>query len=116
MKQLITIFFLINTFVFSAQEYFPTNSGVKSSNKKFTAFTNATIHVNPSHTIKKGTLLIQDQKIVGSGKNINIPKNCIIIDLKGKHLYPSFIDIYTSFGIEKPKKITNPLSVCVIVS
>ena len=38
---------------------------------------------------------------------IIIPKNTKIVDLNGKSIYPSFIDIYTSFGIEKPKSILN---------
>ena len=87
-----------------AQEYFPVNEGVKTSNEKFTAFINATIHVNPYTTIENGTLLIQNQKIIGSGKSISIPKNSTIIDLKGKHIYSSFIDMYTDFGIAKSKK------------
>ncbi|MBV1888057.1 MAG: amidohydrolase family protein, partial [Urechidicola sp.] len=90
-----------------AQEYFPESAGVKSINEKFTAFTNATIQVSPTQTIEKGTLLIQNQKIVGVGTNISIPKNCIVIDLKGKFIYPSFIDMYTNFGIEKPKSASS---------
>ncbi|MDA7717045.1 amidohydrolase family protein, partial [bacterium] len=35
--------------------------------------------------------------------SVTIPANSIIIDLKGKHIYASFIDPYTNFGIEKPK-------------
>ncbi len=87
-----------------AQEYFPVNEGVKTSNEQFTAFTNAIIHVSPTLTIENGTLLIQNQKVISSGKNIRIPKNTITIDLNGKHIYPSFIDMYTNFGIEKTKK------------
>jgi len=87
-----------------AQEYFPESTGVKSINEKFTAFTNATIHISPIQTIKNGTLLIQNQKVINVGTNINLPKNCVIIDLKDKHIYPSFIDMYTNFGIEKPKR------------
>lgn len=93
--------FLLNQL--KAQDYFPTNDGVKSANEKFTAFINATIHVNPTTTIKDGILLIQNQKVIRSGKNIDIPKNCITIDLKGKHIYPSFIDLYSNFGIQKSK-------------
>ncbi|MGK0127723.1 MAG: hypothetical protein ACI87F_001238, partial [Candidatus Azotimanducaceae bacterium] len=40
-----------------AQEYFPVNEGVKTSNEQFTAFTNAIIHVSPTLTIENGTLL-----------------------------------------------------------
>jgi imidazolonepropionase-like amidohydrolase len=90
-----------------SQEYFPNNESVQSKNNNFTAFTNAKIIVTPMQTIENGTLLIQNGKVVASGNNIKLPKNCTIIDLNGKSIYPSFIDIYTSFGIEKPKKSEN---------
>ncbi len=87
-----------------AQDYFPKNDGVKEKNTNYTAFTNATLYVTPTQVIKNGTLLIRDGKVVASGKSVNIPKNAIIIDLKSKHIYPSFIDPYTDFGIEKSKR------------
>ncbi|MFH6997310.1 amidohydrolase family protein [Flavobacterium sp. FlaQc-57] len=92
--------FLTKTY---AQDYFPINESVQNKNKNYTVFTNATIYVTPTQKIEKGTLLIQDGKVVAVGNNIAIPKNSIAIDLAGKTIYPSFIDIYTSFGIQKPK-------------
>ena len=96
------IFFSINQL--QAQDYFPVNEGVKTSNDKFTAFTNATIHVSPTQIINNGTLLIQNQKVISTGNSVAIPKNCTVIDLEGKHIYPSFIDMYTDFGIAKTKR------------
>jgi len=87
-----------------AQEYFPKNDGVKSDNTNYTAFTNAKIFVTPTQIIKKGTLLIKDGKVVNVGTTVNIPKNALTIDLSGKSVYPSFIDLYSNFGIEKPKR------------
>ncbi|MFH6936423.1 amidohydrolase family protein [Flavobacterium sp. FlaQc-30] len=86
-----------------AQDYFPVNESVHNKIKNYTVFTNATIYVTPTQKIEKGTLLIQDGKVVAVGNTISIPKNSITIDLTGKTIYPSFIDIYTSFGVEKPK-------------
>ncbi|WP_394750033.1 amidohydrolase family protein [Spongiimicrobium salis] len=90
-----------------AQDYFPENDGVKSKNNNYTAFTNAKIHVRPSQVISKGTLLIQNGKVVQVGKSISVPKNAVVIDLKGKSIYPSFIDAYSDFGIKKPKRAGN---------
>jgi imidazolonepropionase-like amidohydrolase len=90
-----------------AQEYFPNNESVQNKNNNFTAFTNAKIYVSPTQIIEKGTLIIQNGKVISTGINIPIPKNCTTINLEGKSIYPSFIDIYTSFGIEKPKKNPN---------
>ena len=96
-----------------AQEYFPNNEGVPNKTMNYIAFTNAKIYVTPTQVIEKGTLLIQNGKVIATGTKIDIPKNCTTINLEGRSIYPSFIDIYTSFGIEKPKGISrterNPL-------
>ncbi|WP_405381633.1 amidohydrolase family protein [Maribacter sp. LLG6340-A2] len=92
-----------STFLF-AQEYFPENAGVKAENNNYTAFTNAKIYVSPTEIIEKGTLLIQHGKIVNAASSVNLPQNTVVIDLKGKSIYPSFIDIYSKFGVEQPKR------------
>ena len=91
----------------NAQEYFPNNESVQNKNNNFTALTNAKIFVTPTQTIEKGTLLIQNGKVIAVGTNVTIPKNAIIISLEGKSIYPSFIDIYSNFGIEIPKSDNN---------
>lgn len=95
---------MLGTYVLSAQDYFPKNDGVVTTNTNYTAITNAKIFITPSQVIEKGTLLIKDGKIIASGSTVSIPKNTIIIDGMGKSIYPSFIDIYSSFGVEKPKR------------
>lgn len=87
-----------------AQDYFPKNDGVTSKNTNYTAITNAKIYVTPTQVIQKGTLLIKDGKVVASGAKVSIPKNATQIDASGKSIYPSFIDMYSDFGIEKPKR------------
>jgi imidazolonepropionase-like amidohydrolase len=105
MKRLITCLglFLISIGI-SGQEHFPKNNSVKEKNENFTAFTNATIYITPTQKVENGTLLIQKGKVVEVGTSVKVPDNTIIIDLDGKSVYPSFIDIYSSFGIEKPEK------------
>lgn len=87
-----------------AQEYFPENAGVKANNTNYTAFTNAKIYVSPTQVIEKGTLLIQHGKVVNAASSVNLPKNTVVIDLNGKSIYPSFIDVYSKFGVEQPKR------------
>ena len=87
-----------------AQDYFPKNDGVKSKNNNYTAFTNAKIYVTPTQIIEKGTLLIQNGKVKQVGSTVTLPKNAVVIDLNGKSIYPSFIDIYSDFGVDKPKR------------
>ncbi len=98
---ILLLFFCLSTI--SAQEYFPSNTGVKTSKNKLYAFTNAKIYVSPSTIIKKGTLLIKDGKVLNIGKSIAIPKGTEIIDLQGKTIYPSFVDVYSTFGVKIPK-------------
>ena len=87
-----------------SQDYFPKNDGVNTTNSNYTVFKNATIHTTPDTEIKNGTLVIQKGKIIQVGNAIPAPANSVIIDLKGKHIYASFIDPFTNFGIEKPKR------------
>ncbi|WP_029037012.1 amidohydrolase family protein [Salinimicrobium xinjiangense] len=87
-----------------AQEYFPKNDAVKAEvNTNFTVFKNANIHVDPSNVINGGMLAVRNGKVTAVGKNIKVPANAVVVDLKGKTIYPSFIDLYSNFGIEKPK-------------
>jgi imidazolonepropionase-like amidohydrolase len=106
-KTFLLLFFCVLLPKIHAQDYFPNSESVQNKNNNYTAFTNAKIYISPTQIIEKGTLLIQNGKVIGAGNTLSIPKNCTIIDLNGKFIYPSFIDIYTNFGIEKPKKNTN---------
>ncbi|NJB37631.1 amidohydrolase family protein [Croceivirga sp. JEA036] len=87
-----------------AQDYFPNNTGVKAKNNNYRAFTNAKIYVTPTQVLENATLLIQNGKVVSVGTTVSIPKNTIVTDVAGKSIYPSFIDVYSDFGIEKPKR------------
>ncbi len=87
-----------------AQDYFPKNDGVKTENNNYTAFTNAKIYVTPTQVIENGTLLIQNGKVVQVGKSVSIPKNTVVENLNGKSIYPSFIDVFSDFGVELPKR------------
>jgi imidazolonepropionase-like amidohydrolase len=86
-----------------AQETFPVN-GVADKREGCFAFTNATIVQNTQSTLQKATLVIRDGKIVSVGVGAEIPKDAVIIDCKDKYIYPSFIDIYTDYGVATPTR------------
>ena len=86
-----------------SQEYAPTN-GIKDVNNTPTFFSNAIVHVDSKTILNNCDVLILNGKIKAVGVNLNAPKNAFIKDLSGKHLYASFIDLYSSFGISSPKK------------
>ena len=107
MKKLFFLFFFLLLNIMHAQDYFPTDSGVKTTESTTFAFINANIYVTHNEVIKKGTLLIKDGKVLDIGKSVKIPKGTKTTDLKGKIIYPSFIDIYADFGIAKPKRVSS---------
>ncbi|MCB0371991.1 MAG: amidohydrolase family protein [Muricauda sp.] len=102
-KLLALTFFLGSVSLF-AQDYFPKNDGVKAKNNNYTAFTNAKIYITPTQVVENGTLLIQNGKVVQVGKSVSIPKNAVVEDLKGKSIYPSFVDVFSNFGVAPPKR------------
>lgn len=107
MKRFIKLFIsIIIPTVAISQETFNVN-GTHNKNNNFVVFKNATIYTDYQTRIDNATLLIQDGIIISVDENekIAIPPNAVTYDLKGKYIYPSFIDIYSSYGMpEKPKK------------
>ena len=93
---------IVSTIIFisvaSAQTTFPVN-GIADPMKRAYAFINATIVKDGNTTLSNATMIIRDRKIVSVGNNITVPADVVIIDCKGKYIYPSFIDIYSDYGI-----------------
>ena len=95
------LFFLLglsSAFGCIAQQTFPIN-GVADERNGAYAFTNATIVKDGQTTLKNATLVIRQGKIVAAGTSVAIPKDAVVIDCKDKYIYPSFIDIYSDYGI-----------------
>ncbi|RMG78657.1 MAG: amidohydrolase, partial [Bacteroidetes bacterium] len=109
MKQILkktTLFVLFLSFTIApslfAQETFPVY-GISNPNNNLYAFTNAHIFLDYQTEIN-GTVIIQDRKIIAAGNDISIPPEAQIIDLKGKYIYPSFIDPFSDYGMPEIKK------------
>ncbi len=86
-----------------SQQTFPRN-GVYDERDGAYAFTNATIHTSFDRKIENATLIIQKGKVEAVGAGITVPQGVVTIDLKGKHIYPSFIDIYSDYGVPKAER------------
>jgi imidazolonepropionase-like amidohydrolase len=69
------------------------------------AFINATLYKDYKTKIDNGVLVIKDGKVVDAGPGVAIPMGAIVHDLKGKFIYPSFIDIYTDYGLPATPKV-----------
>ena len=103
-KKLLLLLSMFGILSLSAQDYFPKNDGVTSKNTNFTALINAKIYITPTYVVENGILLIQEGRVINVGQGIKLPENTVLIDLEGKSIYPSFVDIYSDFGIAKTKR------------
>lgn len=92
------MFCCVQFFVAVAQESFPVNGVVDRRNDLF-AFTNATIVKDAKTTLQNATMIIRKGIIVYAGTGGTIPKDAVIIDCKGKFIYPSFIDLFSNYGV-----------------
>ncbi len=86
------------TLMFAQQTTFPVNGSYDTRPGMF-AFTNATIVVNANQTLNNATLLIKGQTIQAVGAGLSVPKGYVIVDLKGKFIYPSLVDAFSNYGI-----------------
>lgn len=102
-KIALALYLLGSATIIFAQEHFPVN-GVVSKFQATYAFIHAEVHVNAQTTLSNATLLVKGDKIIGVGTQLVIPKNAIVTDLKGKHIYAGFIDLYSDYGMPVPKK------------
>lgn len=86
-----------------AQETFPVN-GVQDKKPIVYAFTNATIVMDPENTLQNGTLIVKGKYIESIGNAITIPQGAVVVDLKGKYIYPGLIDGFTTYGMPDAPK------------
>ena len=95
------LFIFCNSLI--AQETFPLN-GVSENFEPIYAFTNATIVYSPGLKLENGILLVKGDKIIAMDTSLEIPNGSIVFNLKGDYIYPSFIDLYSDYGVEKATK------------
>ena len=86
-----------------AQETFHIN-GIGDKRDGCYAFTNATIVKDAQTTLTNATMVIRDGKIVSVGNGVAIPKDAVVVDCKDKYIYPSFIDIYSDYGMPQQQR------------
>lgn len=63
------------------------------------AFTNARIiTMNGDKVIEKGTVVVEENKIVAVGSDISVPADAKVIDAAGKTIMPGLIDVHAHLG------------------
>ena len=99
MKKIILVpLFCAAACILYAQQTFPVN-GVADERSGSYIFMNATIVQDAQTTLQNASLLIQKGKIIAVGNDITIPKDAVVVDCRGKYIVPSFIDMYSDYGI-----------------
>src|SRR5690625_2663654 len=99
MKHLYLVFSRLRCFLLShTQDTVPEN-GAADLRENYYYLINATIHTSPEKTIEYADLIMRQGVIIEVVKNLEQPKGSVKIDLKNKHIYPSFIELSSQYGI-----------------
>ena len=98
----IVLFCLSANLVFS-QTISPQN-GVLDPKPTFTLLKNATIHIDAKNSLSNAWIMFKGSKIEKVGKDFDIPAFTQVIDATGKHIYPSFVDPYSDYGMLEIKR------------
>jgi imidazolonepropionase-like amidohydrolase len=93
------IAFCVFAFSATAQETFPSNGEVANTKPECYAITNVRIVVSPTSTIDVGTLVVRKGVIEAVGAKVAIPQDAVVYDLRGKTVYPSFIEADSDYGM-----------------
>lgn len=107
LKKLTIIIALSATYISSSCQGLTPINGIYAPDHTIYAFTHAHIYITPDLEINDGTLVIKEGKIIASGAKVKIPSNAVVFNLKGKYIYPSFIDLKSNYGLPKVEKRKN---------
>lgn len=106
-KALIFVFLHIQIAAVFGQSTTPA-IGIKDKKPVYTLFKNAIVYLEPGK-IDTISFIIYKNKIVQVDKyeKLEIPENTVIQNCKNLHVYPSFIELNSSFGLPQMLKHTN---------
>lgn len=99
MKKIIFLVLVVVSFYLANAQNLSPVLGVGDERPEVFAFTHANIVVDYQTVLNDAVLVIKKGKIAAVGKNADIPKDAVVMDLSGKYIYPSFIDLYTDYGV-----------------
>lgn len=99
MRKIVCLTFAVTLFSFVHAQNLSPVLGVGDERPEVYAFTHATVVVDHQTVLKDAVLIIRKGKIEAVGKDATIPEDAVVEDLSGKYIYPSFIDLYTDYGV-----------------
>lgn len=90
------------------QEGFP-YPGVDDTRPDHIYISNANIHISFDKKIENASMIIKNGRIADIGTDLSKPDTAIEYDAQGKNIYPSFIELYSDYGLKKEesKKTSN---------
>ena len=65
------------------------------------ALVGGTLHPVDAADIERGTLLIQDGRILDLGADVEVPSGARVLDVSGQHVWPGMIALDTSLGLRE---------------
>ena len=74
-------------------------SGATVLSAETIALVGGTVHPVSGPDIAKGTVVFTDGKIIAVGPNVSVPAGAKVVDVSGKHVYPSLIPAATNLGL-----------------
>ena len=107
---LLTFIASLFSFLFSFASVTAPLTEIEDYQNRLIAFTNVNIVSQPGNIINEGTLLIENGKVIAAAKDAEVPEHARIVDLQGKWIYPSFIELNQQYGIDdiEPKDGNRP--------
>lgn len=106
-KTIYLLLLLLPLNLFSQQDNAPV-VGVSDKRVEVYGLKNARVIVDYQTTLENADILISEGRIQTVGQNLVFPKGTIVIDLTGKTVYPSFIDVYAAnYGIKAATSTTD---------
>lgn len=102
----LTVAALAATVFSQAQVTFPVNGPTDPRHTTF-ALTHARIIVDYRTVVDSATLLVRDGRILDVGREVQVPDNAVVLDLAGRWIYPSLIDIHSEYGLPEVKRANN---------
>jgi imidazolonepropionase-like amidohydrolase len=85
--------------ILRAQTTFPVNGPQHVVPTEY-ALVGATVFVNADTRISNATVWIKDGKIVYAGPQKTLPKEVMLMDCRGQFVYPAFVELSSSYGIQ----------------
>ncbi|MBX2842872.1 MAG: amidohydrolase family protein [Flammeovirgaceae bacterium] len=106
MKRIYTICVLVLlhcSSLWAQEDIYPVNN-VRDNRPEVYFLKNATIFKDYETKLENASLLIEEGIVKAIGADISAPKGTREIDLKGKFIYPAFIDLHSDFGLSEIPK------------